>query len=354
MPSVLPTAPARVVIAIDPHKASWTAVAVDNRLQPLAAIRVEVNRDGYRQLRRFAGRWSRAVWAVEGAAGLGAALTARLTADGVDVVDVPAKLARRVRMLSTGHGRKTDQADALSVGIAAHTATRLNTAVIDEAVAALRALTEHRDDLVRTRTQTVNRLHALLAQLLPAGLPRGLTADAAAAALRSIRPRAVLARTLRQVAVELLSEVRRLDRRIAEATATLSAAVAASGTTLTALHGIGDVVAAKILARSGAVSRFRSESAFASYCGVAPIEVSSGDVQRHRLSRAGDRQLNYALHVMAMAQIKRETPGRDYYQRKRAAGKTHKEAMRCLKRRLADVVYRTMIKDTETSLLPAP
>jgi transposase len=89
---------------------------------------------------------------------------------------------------------------------------------------------------------------------------------------------------------------------------------------LTGLHGIADVIAAKILARSGAVSRFRSESAFASYCGVAPIEVSSGDIQRHRLSRAGDRQLNYALHVMAMAQIKRPTPGRDYYQPKRAAG----------------------------------
>jgi transposase len=193
-------------------------------------------------------------------------------------------------------------------GIAAHTATQLNTAVIDEALAALRALTEHRYDLVRTRTQTVNRLRALLAQLIPAGLPRGLTADTA---LRRIHPRTVVARTLRQVAVELLSEVRRLDRRIAEVTATLSAAVAASGTTLTDLHGIGDVVAAKILARCGAVNRFRSEAAFASYCGVAPIEVSSGDIQRHRLSRAGDRQLNYALHPMAMAQIKGATPGRD-------------------------------------------
>jgi len=353
VPSALPATPTPVV-GIDPHKASWTAVAVDNRLQPLAAIRTGVGRDGYRRLRRFASRWPDAVWAIEGATGLGGSLTARLAADGVEVVDVPAKLARRVRLLSTGHGRKTDQADALSVGIAAHTATRLNTAVVDEATAALRALTEHRDDLVRTRTQTINRLHALLTQLIPAGLPRQLTAGTAAAALRSIRPRAVLARTLRQVAADLLSEVRRLDRRIAEATAALSTAVAASGTTLTGLHGIADVTAAKILARSGAVSRFRSEAAFASYCGVAPIEVSSGDVQRHRLSRAGDRQLNYALHVMVMAQIKRATPGRDYYQRKRAAGKTHKEAMRCLKRRLADVVYRTMIHDTEASLPPTP
>ena len=352
MPSALHTAPAPVVIAIDPHKASWTAVAVDQRLQPLAAIRVGVNRGGYRKLRRFASRWSHATWAIEGATGLGACLTARLAADDIAVADVPASWPGASGCCPPGTAAKTDQADALSVGIAAHTATRLSTAVVDEAIAALRVLTEHRDDLVRTRTQTINRLHALLAQLLPAGLPRGLTANTAAAALRSIRPRAVLARTLRQVAAELLSEVRRLDRRIAGATAALSAAVAASGTTLTGRHGIGDVTAAKILARSGAISRFRSASACASYCGVAPIEVSSGDVQRHRLSRAGDRQLNYALHVMAMAQIKRPTLGQDYYQRKRASGKTHKEAMRCLKRRLADVVYRTMIHDTETSLLP--
>jgi transposase len=178
----------------------------------------------------------------EGATGLGGSLTARLAGDGVAVVAVPAKLARRVRLLSTGHGRKTGQADALPAGIAAHTATRLSTGVADEATAALRALTGHRDDLVRSRTQTTRRLHALLAQLLPASVPRGKTADTAADALRSIRPRAVLA-ALRQVAAELLSEVRRPGRRIARATAALSAAVAASGTTLTDLHGIGDVTA---------------------------------------------------------------------------------------------------------------
>ena len=113
------------------------------------------------------------------------------------------------------------------------------------------------------------------------------------------------------------------------------------------------MVAAKILARTGSITRFPSASAFASFCGVAPIEVSSGDVVRHRLSRAGDRQLNYALHVMALAQIRYDGPGRSYYQRKRGAGKSHKEAMRCLKRRLADVVYRTMINDSVSSLIAA-
>jgi transposase len=322
-----------VVIAVDPHKASWTAVAVTAGLAAAGAVRVEANRAGYRQLRRFAAGWSDVRWAIEGATGLGAPLAGRLGEDGITVVDVPAKLARRVRLLSTGHGRKSDPADALSVGIAAWSAPALRTVEIDQAIAVLRALTEHRDDLVRTRTQLINRLHVLLVKLIPCGLARGLTAESAAEALRRIRPRDSLGRTLRALAVDLVAELRRLDRRIAETTQALSDAVTASGTTLTQLLGIGDVVAAKILARTGPITRFLSTAAFASFCGVAPIEVSSGDVVRHRLSRAGDRQLNYALHVMALAQIRYDGPGRSYYQRKRAAGKSHKEAMRCLKRR---------------------
>lgn len=345
--------PKGVVIAVDPHKASWTAVVVTAELAPAGSVRVEANRAGYRQLLRFAASWSDVRWAIEGAAGLGAPLAERLNADGVTVVDVPAKLARRVRLLSTGHGRKNDPADALSVGIAAWSATALRTVEIDQAVAALRALTEHRDDLVRTRTQLINRLHVLLVKLIPAGVARGLSAESAAQALRGVRPRDTLGRTVRMLAVDLVTELRRLDRRIAETTQALSDAVAASGTTLTGLLGIGDVLAAKILARAGSISRFPTPSAFASFCGVAPIEVSSGDVVRHRLSRAGDRQLNYALHVMALAQIRYDGPGRNYYQRKRAAGKSHKEAMRCLKRRLSDVVYRTMINDSVSSLTAA-
>jgi transposase len=267
---------------------------------------------------------------MEGAKGLGAPLTTRLRAVGVEVIDVPAKLARKVRMLSTGHGRKSDAADAYSVGVAALTAQRLNTEPTDDAVAALGALTELRDDLVRTRTQTVNRIHALLTQAFAAGHPRGLTAADAARALRSVRPRTALGRTLRGLAVELVGELRRLDRRIATVTERLSEAVDASGATLTAVYGVGAVVAAKLLARTGRVSRFRSADAFASSAGVAPIEVSSGGVVRHRLSRAGDRQLNYALHVIAITQIRRDTAGKTYYQAKRATGKSHKEALRCL------------------------
>lgn len=348
---VLP--PKGVVIAVDPHKASWTAVVVTSELAAAATMRVDANRAGYRQLRRFAAAWSSVRWAIEGAAGLGAPLAERLHADGIPVVDVLAKLARRVRLLSTGHGRKSDPADALSVGIAAWSSSALRTVEIDQAIAALRALTEHRDDLVRTRTQLVNRLHVLLVKLVPTGIARGLTAESAAEALRRVRPRDALGRTLRALAVDLVAELRRLDRRIGETTQALSDAVTASGSTLTDLLGIGDVVAAKLLARTGSITRFPTAAAFASFCGVAPIEVSSGDVVRHRLSRAGDRQLNYALHVMALAQIRYDGPGRSYYQRKRGAGKSHKEAMRCLKRRLSDVVYRTMINDSVSSLAAA-
>jgi transposase len=252
------------MIAIDPHKASWTTVAVDRQQRSLATIRVKVSANGYRKLRRFARRFPADRWAVEGAKGLGAPLTELLRADGIEVLDVPAKLARKVRMLSTGHGRKSDQADAYSVGVAALTAQRLNATQTDDAIAALAALTEHRDDLVRSRTQTVNRIHALLTQIIAAGHPRGLTADDAAQALRSVRPRTTLGRTLRQLAVELVAELRRLDRRIAAVTEHLSDAVDASGTTMTTVYGVGAVVAVKLLARTGPINRFRSGDAFAS------------------------------------------------------------------------------------------
>lgn len=120
------------------------------------------------------------------------------------------------------------------------------------------------------------------------------------------------------------------------------------------LRGIGTLTAAKILARVADVNRFRSAAAFASYTGTAPIEVSSGDVVRHRLSRAGDRQLNCFLHTMAITQIRNDGPGRAYYQRKRASGKSHKEALRCLKRRLSDAVYRQLLKDSSHEKAASP
>ncbi|MBV8995770.1 MAG: transposase, partial [Pseudonocardiales bacterium] len=213
---------------------------------------------------------------------------------------------------------------------------------------------DHRDDLVKTRTQTLNRLHGLLTQLVPAGAPTRLTADTAAHLLRTVRPQTPMLATLRALASELITEIRRLDRRIAATATEITTAVQASGSTLTQLHGIGNLLAGKILARVGNISRFRSAAAFASYTGTAPIEVSSGDVVRHRLSRAGDRQLNSCLHIMAITRIRHHTPGRVYYQHKRAAGKSHREALRCLKRQLSDAVYRRLLHDAQPDVKTGP
>jgi len=247
-----------------------------------------------------------------------------------------------------GSRPQNDTADTLSVGIAALTSRTLNSAEIDTTTRALRAVVEHRDDLVKTRTQTINRLHVVLAHLIDGGSEPNLTADHAAELLRRVRPRDALVKTLRALTVDLVGEVRQLDRRITKAAEDIQTAVSASGTTLTELCGVGALTAAKILARVGTITRFRSAAAFASYTGTAPIEVSSGEVVRHRLSGAGDRQLNFCLHVMALTEVRQDTPGRSYYLRKRSEGKSHKEAMRCLERRLSDVIYRQLLRDAST------
>jgi hypothetical protein len=201
-------------------------------------------------------------------------------------------LSARVRLLSTGHGSKNDQVDAVSVAVAALHAVSLRSVEVDDTITALRELTEHRDDLVKTRTQTINRLHQLLTQLLPGGAPTPPSAATAAGLLRRVRPDGTLGGTRRRLATDLIGEIRRLDRRIAALAELISAAVAESGSTLTGLCGIGDLGAAKLLGRVGCVDRFPTAARFASYAGVASRKVSSGDVVRHRLSRAGDWQIN--------------------------------------------------------------
>lgn len=333
-----------VVIGIDPHKTSWFAAVVDTRHRLLAQLRVSASRTGYRELRRLARRWPNIRWAIEGSNGLGRPLTQRLIADNVTVVDVPSKLSSRVRQLATGHGRKTDQVDAHSVAVAALTGTDRQHHE-DEHADTLRLLSEHRDELVRRRTQIVNRLHVLLSHLLDGGAPTSLTADHAATLLSRIRRARGARATRRALAVELVAEIRHLDKKITTAEKHLSDALSQSEPSLLQLPGCGPILTARIIGRVGSLARFPNADHFASYCGTAPIEVSSGDVTRHRLSRAGDRQLNHALHLIALSQIRFHDPARAYYQRKRAAGKGHKEAMRCLKRRLATVIYRHLADD---------
>jgi transposase len=336
-----------VMIAVDPHKASNTAAVLDPVTKTvIESARFANSADGYGQLARFAARWAQRRWAVEGCHGAGRSLSQRLVADGEMVLDVPAKLAARVRVYSRGHGRKTDKDDAVSAGLAALDGTGVTPVTGDDALVSLRLLCDRREELTAQRTQAVCRLHRLLAELTPGGMRRELTANKAQALLARIRPAGDVGRVRMQIARDHLADIRALDARVKYIGTQIAALVTASGTGLTGLFGIGPVIAGRLLAETGDVARFATKDAFASYNGTAPIDVSSGDQIRHRLSRAGNRRINHALHMMAVTQIRYPaTPGRLYYERKRREGKTPKEALRCLKRRLSDLACYQLLAD---------
>jgi len=334
-----------VTIGVDPHKASHTAAALDEHGHLLGQQRITATLEGYQALRQWAGQWEDRRWALEGAHGIGRALAQRLVGDGEQVLDVPAKLAARVRVLSVGHGRKSDPHDAISVAIAARSVPCLRQVGVEDQAVVLHLLTKRRQDLVAARTQTINRLHRLLMDLVPGGARRNLTAKRAAALLAAVTPAGQPALTRWELAAELVADVRQLEERIAAVEARIKTAVAQSNRTLLELFGVGPVLAARFLGEVGDVGRFPTKHHFAAHTGTAPLEASSGQVIRHRLSRAGDRKLNHALYMMAMVQVRRPSAGQAYYRRKLAEGKSPKEALRCLKRRLSDAVYRCLLAD---------
>ena len=338
-----------ITIGIDPHKRSLTAVAVDSTGESVAEIRVAVTATTVGQLQQWAARWPRRRWAVEGAEGLGRRVAQGLASAGEQVVDVPAQLAARARLLNSGHARKTDALDAASVAAVALHHPRLRLVRAEDHSVGLRLLSDRRDDLTEERTRTANRLHALLRDLIAGGAKRNLTATHAASLLRTVRPMTQADAHRKALAQDLVADLRRLDRALVANAAQIQTAVAASGTTLTGIHGIGPVLAAKILGHTSDIRRFPTRHHYASYCGTAPIEASSGEHRRHRLSRAGNRQLNQALHLMAVCQIRTSSPGKEYYQQKLAEMKTPAEARRALKRRLSDAVYRRITKDQQGS-----
>lgn len=334
-----------VVIGVDPAKRSNAIEVIDERERTLVAAVLAHDNDGYRQVREIARRHPQRLWAVEGAGGVGRQLAQRLVADGEMVVDVPPKLSTRVRAMTTGHGRKTDPTDARAVAIVGLRNPNLTPVTVDDETVALRLLSERRRDLVRSRTQGISRLHQVLMELIPSGASRNLTASRAKQLLATVRPRDVADKARRQLAADYIDDVTALDRKLKTIQTRITEAVEASGTTLTRVVGVGPVTAAMILGEVGNIARFPSNDHFASYTGTAPLDASSGDIVRHRLSRAGNRQLNHALHMIAPAHRRFDPRGRAYYARKVAAGKGSKGAMRCLKRRLSDVVFRHLVDD---------
>jgi transposase len=338
----------RVVIGMDPHKRSATIEVIDEREQVLAKGRYGTDTDGYQQMLAAGRQFPDRIWAVEGCNGIGRHIAQRLVADGETVLDVPAKLSARVRVFDTGQGRKTDPVDAHSVAVAGLRSPGLRTVAADDATVVLRLLVDRRDELGRTRTETISRIHHLLLELIPGGAKKFLTRAQASYLLRTAPPPVgIVAQTRHHLARELIDELTVIDAKIRAADKQLRQLLTAAGSTLRDLNGIGPSGAARLIGDIADIARFASAAHFASWNGTAPIEASSGEQRRHRLSRLGNRRINRVLHIMAVVQLRHDTPGRAYYRRRVAEGKTTMEAMRALKRHLSDVVYKQMLRDAK-------
>ena len=308
-----------VIIGVDPHKLSATIEVVDHHEKLLGSGRFTTDQAGYTAMRRYVAAWPDRVWAVEGSNGAGRPLAQRLLEAGERVVDVPAKLSARVRLFDTGHNRKTDARDAHSIAVVAVRTKTLRVLRVDGELEALRMLADRREELTRSRVQTVNRLQRLLSELLPGQAKRDITTAQAKAMLATVRPRDIAGKTRRRIAAEELAELVAIEAKMKKSTAELKALVIARGSRLMDLHGVGPVVAARTLADVGDVARFADRNRFASWTGTAPLDASSGEQIRHRLSRAGNRRMNHMIHIAAISQIRLDTPGRVYYRRKLAA-----------------------------------
>jgi transposase len=335
-----------VMIGVDPHKGSHTAVAIGPAEEPLGRQQVRACPDQARQLLAWAAAWPQRTWAVEGATGLGRLLAQQLAAAGEQVLDIQPKLAARVRLLEAGDVNKNDPNDARSVAVAALRSRAPRQVAADGHAAVLKILAKRHRDLARSRNQVACRLHAVLCELVPGGFAGEITAGLAERLLDQVAPAGAVAAARHDLATELLADVRRLDHQRRECAKKLAAAVRASGTSLTGLFGVGPVIAGLVIGDVADVTRFPGRSHFAAYNGTAPVEVSSGGRKVYRLSLRGNRRLNHAIHMAAITQIRhKHSDGRAYYERKIAAGKTHKEALRCLKRRISDAIYARLRAD---------
>ncbi|WP_211659260.1 IS110 family transposase [Phytoactinopolyspora halophila] len=267
----------KVIIGVDPHKLSATIEVVDDRENALGSGRFTTDKAGFAAMRTYVKQWSDREWAVEGSLGVGRRLAQRLLEAGERVVDVPAKLAARARLLDTGHGRKTDVHDAHSVAVAAVRAKDLRVLVPDDQLQALRMLVDHRDQLSNRRVRTVNRLHRLLGELAPGKENKDITALQAKTILARVRARDIAGKTRRRLAVDELADLIAIEKKVKTLTTEIKTTVTQRGSHLMDLPGVGPVVAARILADVGDVARFANRNRFASWTGTAPLEASSGE-----------------------------------------------------------------------------
>jgi len=345
-----------MVIGIDAHKCSHTAVSVDDMGRQRATKTVgTTTRDHLRLLQWAASLDGERLWAIEDCRHLTRRLERDLIAAGESVVRVCPKLMADVRDSARTYG-KSDPIDALAVARAALREPDLPVARLDGVERELRLLVDHREDLVAERTRIISRLRWHLHELDPGWTPRAKMErasafDAVAAHLGACGQGGTL---VGRLALRLVEHLRVLTLEIDELTTEITERVAKVAPSLLAIVGCGALTAAKIVGETAQVSRFRSKDAFARLNGTAPLPVWSSNKQRHRLSRTGNRQLNAALHRIAMTQARMHPPARELLARRKSNGDGGMEALRVLKRRLSDVIYRAMLTDqNQSSPVPA-
>jgi len=332
-----------IVIGIDSHKRTHTAVAVDGTGRKLAEKTLPATSAGHLELVRWAARFEDRTWALEDCRHLSRRLSTDLLVAGEAVVRVPPKLMAGVRRSSREPG-KSDPIDALAVARAA-LREDLPVATLDGPDREVRLLVDHREDLVAERTRAQNRLRWHLHELDPGSEPAARSLDRANVLAGLARDLAAAPGTVGRIARELVAWIRALTAVINDLEREIGRLVAGLAPSLLALTGCGPLTAAKLVGEAAGIGRFRSRSAFARHNGSAPLPVWSGNTERHRLSRTGNRQLNVALHRIAITQLQRAGPGRTYLEHRRAMGDTKTEAIRALRRRISDEVFRRMRHD---------
>lgn len=337
-----------VTLGIDAHKRCHTVVAVDDAGRQLATKTVtSTTSDDHLELLRWATRFGlERTWAVEDCRHLSRRLETDMLGAGERIVRVPPKLMAQARDSARTYG-KSDPIDALAVARAALRYPDLPAAQLDGRSRELRLLVDHREDLVAERTRCINRLRWHLHELDPSWDPkaRSLTSytniDAVAGRL------ALMDGMVAQIAAEITAHIRDLTARERGLEREIATRVAKLAPTLLSLVGVGSLTAAKIVAEVADIRRFKSKDAFARHNGTAPLPVWSGNRERHRLSRTGNRQLNAAIHRIAITQARCHPDAIAYLARRGDLHNTPTEARRALKRRLSDVVYRALLLDAE-------
>jgi transposase len=337
-----------IVIGADTHKRNHMLVAVDGQTGALAGQRAIAATDAgsLDALRFAAGLEQERVWAIEDCRHVSARLEAALIAAGERVVRVPAAMTGQARKVSRAAG-KSDPIDARAVALAVvrDGVESFPVAFTDAHAMEIRVLGDYRDQIISERTRMINRLRWHLVTIAP-----DLEAQLGQAALKGPRICARLARQLARqplsaqlrVAKRLLKRIAEIGREERELLAELTGLVDAHAPQLLAQPGCGTVTAAILIGHTAGAQRFPTDGHFARHAGTAPIPASSGNTQRHRLHRGGDRQLNRAIHIIALSRARTDPETRAYLDRKHAEGKTKLEAIRCLKRHLARRVWRLL------------